>query len=81
MVLDLLTYLTRIFESFGSVCTIGVPELFAMKKKWSGITFRLNHDLPFETEAAFPQAFPMNCPTWYRVLFHPLWFPVQIIAY
>jgi hypothetical protein len=75
-------------ESCGAVSTLGVTELFAMKKKWFGITFRLrgkwpvilNHELPFETEAAFPQAFPMSCPAWYRVIFLPLWYPVKIVA-
>jgi hypothetical protein len=64
MVVDLWTCLTWMFEIFGSVfySTLRVTELFAMEKKWSGITFRLrgkwpvilNHELPFETEAAFP---------------------------
>jgi hypothetical protein len=75
-------------ESCRSVSTLGVTELFAMKKKWSEITHglrgkrpvTLNPKLPFKTDANFPQAFPKSCPTWYRVVFLSLWFPIQIIA-
>jgi hypothetical protein len=88
VVLDLWTYLTWMFESCGSVSTLGVTELFAMEKKRYRITFGLrgkrpvilNLELPFETDAAFPQAFPMSGPTWYLVIFLPSWLLVQIIT-
>jgi hypothetical protein len=60
-------------ESYGSVSARGVPELFAIKKK-EKIQVTLNPELPFETEAAFPQALPMSSPTWYRLMFLSLWF-------
>jgi hypothetical protein len=65
MVLDLWTYLTWMFESCGSVSTLGATELFAMEKKWSGITLGLRgkrpvilkHEVPFETEQHFRKLF------------------------